>query len=183
MQHRLPLDRRPLARLSLALPLAAALALAGCDKPKDRSPVIPPAPGAAPAAPPAAEALPALPAWSKDMVGKAKAELFPGAPKPCVGNTDNIEKKYPDGVKIVGWGWDPATKEAVQRVILVDIAGLVAGAGETGLPRPDVNKVKPEIKSPNTGWAAYTTRTNGPVDTFGIIDGGKSLCILGHLEF
>ena len=162
------------------LAAAAILALAGCDKPKERHPP-PPAPAAAPAAP--AAALPALPEWGQAMIGKAKDSLFPGDPRPCVGNTDNVEQRFADGVKIVGWGWDPATKAPIARVILVDVTGIVAGVGETGVARPDVNAAKPEIKSPTTGWAALTSRTTGPVDAFGILDGGKSLCVLGHLEF
>jgi len=155
---------------------AAILAVSGCDKPKQRN--VPPAP-----APATAAALPPLPAWGKDMIGKAQSALFPAAFKPCVGNTDNVEQKYADGVKIVGWGWDPATKAPVPRVILVDVTGLIAGVGETGLPRPDVNAASPQIKSPTTGWGALTSRTTGPVDVYGIVDGGKSLCQLGHLEF
>jgi hypothetical protein len=168
-------------RFLIGLPLAAALVLAGCDKPKERHP--PASPDAAASAPAKAASLPPLPAWAKDMIGKAKADLFPGEPKPCIGNTDNVEQKFADGVKIVGWGWDPETKAPVPRVILVDVTGLVAGAGETGVTRPDVNAAKPEITSPTTGWAALTSRTTGPVDAFGILADGKSLCVLGHLEF
>jgi hypothetical protein len=155
----------------------ATLALSACDKPKDRHPQTPP--GAVAKAP----GLPPLPAWSKDMIGKAKADLFPGEPKPCLGNTDNVEQKFADGVRIVGWGWDSAAKAPIARVILVDITGLVAGAGETGVARPDVTAAKPEVTSPTTGWTALTSRTTGPVDAFGILADGTSLCILGHLEF
>ena len=170
-----------MTRLAIALTAStiAALALAGCDKAKDRTPKADAAPAAAPAGP----ALPALPEWSKDMIGKAQATLFPGELKPCVGNTDNVEQTYADGVKIVGWGWDPATKAPIARVILVDVTGLVAGVGETGVTRPDVPAAKPEITSQTTGWAGLTSRKTGPVDAYGIIDGGKSLCRLGHLEF
>ena len=168
------------ASAALVVTTFAALALAGCDKPKDRTPKTDAAPAAAA---PAAEAMPALPEWSRAMIGKAKADLFPGEMKPCKGNTDNVEKTYADGVRIVGWAWDPATKEPVPRVILVDVTGLVAGGGETGIARPDVNRVVPEIKSPATGWAALTSRTTGPLETYGIIDGGKSLCVLGHVTF
>jgi hypothetical protein len=166
--------RAPYIWLSLA---AAGLALAGCDNPKPRhGEAGKPAPASAPGLPP-------LPEWSKAMVGQSQAGLFAGDPHPCVGNTDNVEQKYADGVKIVGWGWDPAIKAPIARVILVDVTGLVAGAGETGIARPDVNAAKPEITSPTTGWAAYTSRTSGPLAAFGIIDGGKSLCGLGHVEF
>jgi hypothetical protein len=157
---------------------AATLALAGCDKPKDRTP-----PAASTSAPKAAGPRPALPAWSQAMLGKAHASLFPGEMKPCVGNTDVVEQRYVDGAKIVGWGWDPATKAPIARVILVDVTGLVAGAGETGVARPDVTAARPEITSPTTGWAAYTGAASGPLDGYGIIDSGKSLCRLGRLEF
>jgi hypothetical protein len=168
------------AKTALVVTALAALALAGCDKPKDRTPKTDPA--TATAAPPAG-ALPALPEWSQAMIGKAKADLFPGEMKPCKGNTDNVDKTFADGVRVVGWAWDPATQEPVPRVILVDVTGLVAGAGETGIARPDVNRVVPEIKSPATGWSALTSRTTGPLETYGIIDGGKSLCVLGHVAF
>ena len=170
------------ATLPSLIAAVATLTLTGCDKAKDRTPRPVAAPAATAPAPPVAT-LPALPAWSGEMVGKAKVALFPGAMKPCVGNTDNVEQKFADGVKIVGWGWDPATQQPIARVILVDVAGLVAGVGETGIARPDVNAAKPEIKSPTTGWGALTRRTTGPIDAFGIIDGGKSLCQLGHLAF
>lgn len=177
------------ALLAVGLAAAAALGLTACDKPKPRPPAPPAAPmdvtGPAPTAPGGA-AMPALPAWSKDYIGKPITALFPGPPKPCVGNTDNVEQKYggaAPGVEIVGWGWDPAAKAPIARVLLVDITGLVAGVGETGIARPDVNKVKPEITSPTTGWAAYTSRTLGPVDTFGILADGKSVCSLGHLAY
>ena len=160
--------------------VVTTLALSACDKPKDRHPQTP---AASPAAAAKAPGLPPLPAWSKDMIGKAKAELFPGEPKPCLGNTDNVEQKFADGVRIVGWGWDPAARAPIARVILVDITGLIAGAGESGLTRPDVPAAKPEVTSNTTGWAALTSRTTGPVDTFGILADGKSLCVLGHLEF
>ena len=160
--------------------VAATLALSACDKPKNRPNAVQAASGAAAGK---AAQLPPLPAWSKDMIGKAKTDLFPGEPKPCIGNTDNVEQTYADGVKIVGWGWDSAAKAPIARVILVDITGLVAGAGETGVSRPDVNAAKPEVTSPTTGWAALTSRTTGPVDAFGILADGKSLCVLGHLEF
>lgn len=171
------------------LAAAAALGLAACDNAKPR-PKPPPAAamdanGPAPTAP-GGSPMPALPAWAKDYIGKPLANLFPGEMKPCVGNTDNVEQTYggaAPGVQIVGWGWDPATRAPIARVLLVDITGLVAGAGETGIARPDVNKVKPEITSPTTGWAAYTSRTMGPVDAYGLVDGGKAICRLGHLVY
>jgi hypothetical protein len=164
------------------LGLLATLALAGCDKPKDRTPP-PPKPATASQAASAPTTLPALPAWSGEVLGKPAKALFPGEFKPCVGNTDSLEQKYTDGVRIIGWGWDLAAKTPIARVLLTDAAGVVVGVGETGVPRPDVNAAKPEIPSPTTGWAGLTRNRKGPVIAYGIIDDGKSLCQLGRLEF
>ena len=79
-----------------------SLTLAACDKPKDRTP--PPA-DAPVAAAPADAALPATPAWAEAYMGKTVTELVPQAGQ-CVGNTDNVSKKFAAGVEVVGWGWD-----------------------------------------------------------------------------
>ena len=171
----------------LAAALALATALAGCDKPKDRTP--PPAEAGAPLTvpvTPAGDPMPALPAWSGDYVGKALASVYSGEVKICKGNTDNVQTRYggaAPGVQIVGWGWDSAAKTPIARVLLADSEGMIVGAGESGLPRPDVTTAVPEATSPNTGWAAYTARTTGPINSYGLIDGGKVLCALGRLEF
>jgi hypothetical protein len=169
----------------------AALALAalgGCDKAKDRKaapPVSMPYASKVLAGPRDGPPMPPLPAWTRDLVGKPLASLFPGEPPLCVGNTDNVQQAYggaSPGVQIVGWGWDPAAKAPIPRILLVGPDGLVAGGGEPGIVRPDVNAAKPEITSPATGWAAYTARVTGPVDAYGVI-GGKTLCRLGRVTF
>ena len=167
---------------NVLLVAAGLLALAACDRPKVRKPPPPPEHAASAARPP----MPPLPEWSKELIGKPLASLFAGEFPACVGNTDNVEARYggdAPGVEIVGWAWDPAIKAPIARVLLVDVTGLIAGAGETGLPRRDVNAAKPEITSPTTGWAAYTSRTAGPVDAYGVVGDGKSLCRMGRLEF
>jgi hypothetical protein len=160
-----------------ALMAAVLIGLAGCDEPKPRRP---PPPAAA------AQPLPALPAWAGELVGRPLAEALPGPPGACLGNTDAVGARYagaPAGVQVVGWGWDRAAKAPVRRVVLVDIAARVVGAGEGGLPRPDVNAAVAEVTSPTTGWAAYAPRTAGPLDAYGLVDDGRAICRLGHLEF
>jgi hypothetical protein len=173
--------------VQLGLALSSLALLTACDQPKPRGPAAN-APAAAPAPAQAAqntEPAPAAPAWAVALIGKPLKEAFPGADVSCVGNTDNVVNRYQGaspGVKIVGWGWDPAAKAAVQRVVLVDADARIVGAGETGAPRPDVTAARPDITSPTTGWTAVTAKTSGPVDAYGIIGDGKSLCRLGHLE-
>jgi hypothetical protein len=177
----------PVAMVALAL-------LAGCDRPKTRQrDTGPPGPIGAPAAPvPAtpsvagsAQAAPAPPTWAQAYLGQVLSTAIPTQSTTCVGNTDDVELRYrgaTPGVKVEGWGWDNATRKPVQHVLLVDDhSGEVVGAGQTGKPRPDVVRARPEVTSPTTGWEATTTATGGGIYAYGLVAGGKAVCRLGHL--
>jgi hypothetical protein len=179
----------PAAVARVAPVLIALTALvAACDKPKVRpaKPAAvanaglptgaPPQPGAG--APTSQDSLPAQPAWAADYIGKTLAAVFPDQNGQCIGNTDNVNLYYrgaSQGVRVEGWGWAPAAKAAVARVLLVDEAGKVVGAGETGKPRPDVNAARKDITS-------VTAKTTGGVYAYGLMPDGKQLCRLGHLS-
>jgi len=174
----------------LTIALAAGLALAACDEPKPRTqrPTPPPIfPTPHPLAyAPAGRPMPPLPAWAAGMIGQPLASLFPGDHPLCVGNTDNVQERYggaTPGVQIVGWGWDPAARAPIARILLADPAGLVAGAGEGGVARRDVIAARPEITVLETGWAAYTSRSMGPIEAYGLVADGKAICRLGHLAY
>jgi hypothetical protein len=172
-----------------AVTLAAGLALlAACDRPKPRTPKPPPPPIFPTPRPPVAVGppMPPLPAWSAPLIAQPLDKLFPGEHPLCLGNTDNVAARYggaAPGVQIVGWGWDREARAPFAQVLLVDPTGVVAGAGESGTPRPDVTSSRPEVTSPNTGWTAYTPLTMGPVDAYGVVAGGKTVCRLGHLRY
>lgn len=162
-------------------PFAIVLAAYGCDSAKPRDPV-PPLPVGEHASRPLADR---LPAWSRDFVGKPLAAAFPETTTICVGNTDAIRSRFPEpaaGVEIIGWGWDPTAKAAIPRILVVDSAGVVVGAGEPGIPRPDVTSARADVTSPDTGWSALTERTRGTVDIYGITDGGMALCRNGRID-
>lgn len=169
-----------MTRAAAPLVAAAALAatLAGCDKPKPRDPP-PPLPSVGPG-PSAIDTR--LPAWAAEVMNKPLASLYPEPASICVGNADNVQSRSAEGAELVGWGWDPETKAPIPRILLVGEGGVVVGAGEPGVPRPDVNAARPEITAPDTGWSALTARTGGPVDVFGVIGGGKVVCRLGRLD-
>jgi len=192
--------------LALALSGAALLALAGCDKPKSRNPndqggplgvsgatsnpgAAQPAAAGAPAAPakPTAttDPLPDLPKWAADDLGKPLKDLFADNTADCVGNTDLVAMRYQGpfspGARIEGWGWDAKAKKPVARILLTDDAGKIVGAGETGLPRPDVATARKEITSPTTGWQAVTAQTAGGLYAWGLT-GAKTACRLGHIN-
>jgi hypothetical protein len=190
--------------LRLAPVIIAVLALSACDKPKPRNPndqggplgasgatTVGGAPGAPVAAAPAAkptttaDPLPDLPKWAKSLMGQKLSDAFPVQVATCLGNTDLVGMRYQGaaapGTRVEGWGWDPAAKAAVARVILVGDNGQIVGAGETGLPRPDVAAARKDITSPTTGWQAYTPQGGGGLYGFGILGDGKTVCRLGHI--
>ena len=181
----------------IALPaLAALLGLAACDQPKFRDKgdgAAPPAAGApaagAPKArviPTKAEPVPEPPAWAAAHMGKNLRAQFPKTGL-CKGNTDIVDVKFtgePAGVQVLGWGWDIPRKKRIDRVVLVDKNFIIVGAGEGGVPRPDVARALPdEISDGDTGWTAVTKLNAGPVDGYGIVGDGDAVCMLGHLEF
>lgn len=128
--------------------------------------------------------LPSLPGWSQALIGQSLKGLFPNR-APCLGNLDAVRVRYlgePEGVAIVGWGWDPQTKAAPPRVLLVDDSSLIRGAGVSGAPRPNVPKAVPGVTSAKVGWVAHAPRLVGPLDAWGVLADGKTVCQLGHID-
>jgi len=127
--------------------------------------------------------MPPLPDWGQAVLGKSLKGLFPSR-APCIGNVDAVRTRYlgvPEGVTVVGWAWDPQTKAAPPRVLLVDDSFLIRGAGVTGALRPGVPKARPDITSPNVGWEALAPRVVGSLDAWGVLADGKTVCRLGHI--
>jgi hypothetical protein len=130
--------------------------------------------------------MPAPPAWAAGYVGKPLSAAFADAPATCAGSADQVVKRYrgaAPGVQIVGWAWDTKAKAPIDHILIVDAGGVVVGAGQGGLARPDVNAAKPEITSRTVGWAADTRSIGGPVDAYGIVGRGEAVCRLGRLAY
>ena len=189
----------------VVVPALAALALCACDKPKARNvaadqggplgasgattaggPPGSPA-AAAPAAKPTTttDPLPELPKWAKSFMGQKLDDTFPNQAGACIGNTDLVAMRYQGavapGARIEGWAWDSAARKPVERIVLVGDNGQIVGAGETGLPRPDVAAARKEVASPNSGWQAWTPQGGGGLYAFGLVGDGKIACRLGHI--
>jgi hypothetical protein len=189
-----------LLRRSAAL---AAIALVGCGQPNWRNPAT--SKGTAAVSPivlsriadaeavrkPVAAArfttldpLPPPPEWAAPLMTRAVGKVFPKMGI-CAGNTDGVKVRYAGqvrGVRLAGWGWDPARKEPIPRVVLMGPDGRITGAGEGGSRRLDVPRVRHDIPSETTGWEALTWRYAGPVDVYGVLADGQTICRLGHIE-
>jgi hypothetical protein len=173
---------------------ATVFALAACDKPKWAEPAaqssaagIEVATAATatpqPATPTTQDPLPASPEWASALMGQPFQKALPKLAD-CSGNLDVVTERYmgsAPGTKVIGWGWVLKSQKPIDHVVLVDQNAVIVGAGEGGQPRPDVPANSPTVKSANTGWAAYTSMTKGPVDAYGVID-GAARCPLGHLD-
>jgi hypothetical protein len=169
---------RPLLRAAPALLLV--FAVSACDQPKPRP--APEASASSPAADPSGT--PAAPEWVASLVGRGAQEVFPKAGA-CKGNTDVVFRTYggsPPGVQIHGWGWDPARKAGIERVILVDAENRIVGGGQGGAARPDVPAAVPEITDGNTGWIADGPVKAGPLGAYGVLS-DDTTCVLGRVEF
>lgn len=130
------------------------------------------------------DGMPPPPDWAAELIGKSLRTTYPNVGD-CIGNTDSVKVRFGNGLggsKVAGWGWDPATKAAPPRVVLADQDFRIEGAGESGTRRRDVPKAVPSITSETTGWEALTPLNAGPVDAWGVLADGKTICKLGHLE-
>jgi hypothetical protein len=78
-----------------------------------------------------------------------------------------------------GWAWDTAAEKPPIKVILAVSDGTVAGIASVGIPRPDVPKTLPQVKSPNIGWSGEASLSSGTtLRAFALLEDKKSACPL-----
>ncbi|MDB5476740.1 MAG: hypothetical protein JWP49_2251 [Phenylobacterium sp.] len=193
-----------MARTSAAIGFGAAVALlAGCSQPAWRDPAT--SRGTAELAPEVVrvaeaeatarkgsahadhvttEGMAPPPDWAAALIGQSLRTTYPQVGE-CIGNTDSVKLRFGNGLggsKIAGWSWDAATKAPVPRIVLADRDFRIEGAGESGTRRRDVPRAVPAVTSETAGWEALTPLNAGPVDAWGVLADGKTICKLGHLE-
>jgi hypothetical protein len=196
-------DKRPgIVRLAACVLALALAGLTGCGQPSWRDPAT--SKGSAEVAPEVRKALglrdaaippaspsryvttdplPAAPAWAAVLINQPLDRAFPKTAR-CLGNTDGVKVRYAGavrGVRLAGWAWDPVRREPLQHVVIRGADSTIVGAGEGGKRRLDVPRVVPDVISDVTGWEAVTWRYGGPVDIFGVLADGQTICRLGHI--
>lgn len=169
-----------MARVALAVSLLPPLA--ACKRPEWAKGAPPPVAQARSAvtAAPGVLSDDGIAGWARPILGKSPREAFPRNGV-CIGNTDGVRAGQATRRTVYGWGWNLAAGKPVERVILVDINYRIVGAGEGRVPRADVDRGHPEYKGAPTGWMAGTNLAAGPMDAFGVVEGG-AICPLGHIE-
>ena len=173
---------------------AAMIALTGCGRnetPSESSaqpaapPIAPAAPTPAPVpaastVPTSATPLPAYPAWATALIGQDTTQGFTKSAS-CVGAFDAVTLKHissPSGVEAAGWGWLTGQKTAPAKIVFVNAAGVIVGAGTTATDRPDVEKAVPGVTVLKTGWIGEIGQPSGDITAMALMP-GEVLCPLG----
>jgi outer membrane protein OmpA-like peptidoglycan-associated protein len=127
-----------------------------------------------------AGAMPAYPAWAVRLIGKPLDSAFPNKNSRCWGYLDGGVAQYlgkPSGEKFIGWGYNLRTRAPIDRIVLVDRTGRIAGAANGGLTRPDVPATLTWIKSETTGWEGYSgSAFHGPITAWGVMIAPGTIC-------
>ncbi|MHB8284429.1 MAG: hypothetical protein ACYDD1_07110 [Caulobacteraceae bacterium] len=164
--------RLPAAPLGLIL---VSLGLGGVAACKDPDPVAVVKPVTAP--------LPAYPAWANGLIGQNAAHVVTGRGA-CLGVWDAVTAKHVGahpGDEAGGWGWDVAAKAPLRHILFVNGDNFIVGAGEGGLPRPDVSKAREDVTSPNSGWHGVLGVTTGKILAVGVTSKNAS-CSVGAFD-
>lgn len=98
----------------------------------------------------------------------------------CTGSIDQIalvESYGPPAWRISGWGVHLPDQKTPHRLILTDGLGIVIGYAFSGLPRPDVRQVLPDLYSDRVGWRGHVElAADGSVAAWLLADDGRSAC-------
>lgn len=124
---------------------------------------------------------PATPKWASAMIGKPLMAVFARKMSQCAGYLDGAAVRYtghPRGVQVSGWAYDMTANVPASRVLLVDQNGRIVGAGNGGIPRPDVPATLPGVHSLATGWEGYARMESGTVSAWMVLHGDSSVCKL-----
>ena len=165
-----------MARRSPIWPLLALVFLVGCEKEEARekqrevTPVV-------------TTPLPAYPAWAQSLIG-SHIKVDPSTASACRGAFDVVKVRHLGpilGDEVEGWSWLMAEKTPAERIVFVDRNGLVTGAGETTVNRPDVSAAIPMVTQPKVGWHGEIDTNTGTMTALAALpDGGY--CAVGSKE-
>jgi len=157
--HPMSARRFNAARVALLL---AGIAMTGLSACKDPDPVA--------VVPTVQTPLPAYPAWAAPMIGKNLGRVLTGHGA-CLGVWDVVSVKHiskQPGSEAQGWGYDVAAKTAISHILFVNADNIVVGAGDGGVPRPDVARARADVTAINTGWRGVVGATEGKVLAVGV---------------
>lgn len=117
------------------------------------------------------------------VIGKPGLTVFYGTTTGCVGHVDQIQRVagMPDAFRITGWAYDTQTRSHIRDIVFLGRDRIIKGVGRTLFGRDDVQKARPDIFDPLTGWLGFV-RTNGvsaqTIDSYAVVQrsGRPTLC-------
>ncbi len=119
-------------------------------------------------------------------VGKRLSEVYSVLPAGrCIGSVESLRRiaERADGrldLFASGWGYDTGKKEGFRRVLAVESDGTITGIGVSGIDRPDIAPVHPQVSTSRTGWRLYAAseRPGASLEIYGIVPGTREACPL-----
>ena len=97
----------------------------------------------------------------------------------CRGHIDTVEEVDPgiNGFRLRGWAMDIGSGTQPEIVIFSADDSKIVGIGFTGWPRPDVEKIYPEVK--DSGWFGHARVSPGQhITAYALVEDGRSACRL-----
>jgi hypothetical protein len=125
--------------------------------------------------------------WAMWRGTSLKAHAAITGPERCIGWLDTVEPidlgaqaSKTAAWRVLGWAWDIEHHSAIEKIVLVNNAGQVAGYALSRLSRPDVVAHEARVVDSFTGWAGHVvTARSGEIRAYGLIDHDRSACLLG----
>jgi len=127
--------------------------------------------------------LPAYPAWAQSLIG-SRIKADPSMASACRGAFDVVKVRHLGsivGVEVEGWSWLTAAKKPADHIVFVDRNGVVMGAGETTVSRPDVQAAIPSVTQVKVGWHGEIDTNTGTITALAALPHG-AYCAVGSKE-
>lgn len=116
-------------------------------------------------------------------LGRELPDLEPTFEAACIGAFDVLSAVggEADQRRAQGWAWSTTRREPIDRLLLVDESGVVAGIAYGGRPRPDVQEVVAEVSDVRTGWIGHAYSNGQRLTAFAAPRGRDlRLCRIGE---
>ena len=131
--------------------------------------------------------MPQPPTWAVGAIGKNIAALYPVSetlPETCVGFVDGLTEYFAEdaGARYEGWAWSTSQAKPYPHLLATDVNGVVQGAGETSIERPDVPAAVPSITTSRVGFVGAASIAKGVVKFYGINEETGSSCLIGEFK-
>jgi hypothetical protein len=117
------------------------------------------------------------------VIGQSGSPIFGAPATGCIGYVDHTQPAagMPQAIRIDGWAYDMQSQSRVHDIVFIGPDGVIRGVGRTVFSRDDVQKARPEISDPLTGWVGFIRKggiSADRIEVYAVVkrDGHSALC-------